>query len=303
MGINIGQASPVVMALSFCAAFCADAASYQKYFLEPYGLESPENQRFFVSVVVPIVLFLVYWTNGLFYLGLEMRCPNVLERVLGRRIQASGREKIVSKIGRLCKNALFQTCVMIPACCQVLCYVQMNIYPLRLSSREYPSAAESLAHIVVVVLVNEVLFFYGHWAFHASPFLYRKVHKVHHEFTAPCALSALYCHPIELVLQDMLPLTVGLFVFNVHVGTVLVWIPLGMLGTQAHHSGFHFVWAGADHQPEFHDLHHEKFSGNYGNIGILDWLHGTLLKLKKPESAEARQVREKLRSLEAKKEK
>ena len=30
-----------------------------------------------------------------------------------------------------------------------------------------------------------------------------------------------------------------------------------------------------DHQPDFHDFHHCRFSCNYGNIGWLDALHGT----------------------------
>ena len=28
-------------------------------------------------------------------------------------------------------------------------------------------------------------------------------------------------------------------------------------------------------RPNFHDYHHEKFKVNYGNVGILDMLHGT----------------------------
>jgi len=53
-----------------------------------------------------------------------------------------------------------------------------------------------------------------------------------------------------------------------------------VLGTQTHHCGFNWPWGFWDHQPEFHDLHHAKFNGNYGNIGFLDWLHGTTLHLK-----------------------
>jgi sterol desaturase/sphingolipid hydroxylase (fatty acid hydroxylase superfamily) len=30
-----------------------------------------------------------------------------------------------------------------------------------------------------------------------------------------------------------------------------------------------------DHEPDFHDYHHENFKGNYGLLGVLDLLHGT----------------------------
>ena len=101
------------------------------------------------------------------------------------------------------------------------------------------------------------------------------VHKVHHEFTAPNAFAAVYCHPIELVVADFLPLGFGPFCVNAHVYTFFVWGVFAVLGTQTHHCGFKWPWSGWDHQPDFHDLHHEKFNGNYGNLGFLDRLHGT----------------------------
>ncbi|EOD17797.1 hypothetical protein EMIHUDRAFT_102488 [Emiliania huxleyi CCMP1516] len=43
-----------------------------------------------------------------------------------------------------------------------------------------------------------------------------------------------------------------------------------------HHSGFRLPWHfGPDEQPDFHDFHHQKFTCNYGHLGILDALHGT----------------------------
>ena len=47
-------------------------------------------------------------------------------------------------------------------------------------------------------------------------------------------------------------------------------------------------WGQLDHQPKFHDLHHEFFNGNYGNVGFLDWLHGTTFKPEWVEKTEQR---------------
>ena len=43
-----------------------------------------------------------------------------------------------------------------------------------------------------------------------------------------------------------------------------------------HHSGYRFPFTPSwDEQPDFHDYHHEKFTGNYGLLGVMDRLHGT----------------------------
>ena len=80
----------------------------------------------------------------------------------------------------------------------------------------------------------------------------------------------------DFLWHNLLPVTLGLVLFRSHIFFVFMWICGTALGTQTHHSGYRFPWiAGGDHQPEFHDAHHRKFLCNYGNIGLLDYLHGT----------------------------
>ena len=44
----------------------------------------------------------------------------------------------------------------------------------------------------------------------------------------------------------------------------------------SHHAGYRFPWEPPfDHQPDFHDFHHKNFTGNYGLLGVMDYLHGT----------------------------
>lgn len=127
---------------------------------------------------------------------------------------------------------------------------------------------ERFAHIVVSVVMDEVIFFYGHWWLHTNKtrwFSYRRVHKIHHEFTSPVGLTASYCHPLEMVISNILPLSAGVFLCGSHLYLAICWATFAVLGTQTHHCGYRWPWApGFDHQPDFHDFHHQKFNVNYG---------------------------------------
>jgi hypothetical protein len=80
---------------------------------------------------------------------------------------------------------------------------------MRDTQGELPSAWEMGVDIMAVVIVDEILFYYGHRLFHESKWLYAKVHKIHHEFQYPCGLVAAYSHPFEMVVCNVVPLGVG----------------------------------------------------------------------------------------------
>eukprot|EP00095_Tigriopus_kingsejongensis_P012280 snap_masked-scaffold577_size191314-processed-gene-0.29 protein:Tk12280 transcript:snap_masked-scaffold577_size191314-processed-gene-0.29-mRNA-1 annotation:"AGAP000946-PA" len=134
-----------------------------------------------------------------------------------------------------------------------------------------PALFEVVFQLIVFTLVEELLFFYSHWFLHHRS-IYKFVHKQHHEWTAPIAYEAVYAHPVEHLMSNLIPASVGPLLCNAHVLTTLAFFALITFVTVCHHSGYHLPLMPS---PQAHDYHHMQFNQNYGALGILDWLHGT----------------------------
>jgi sterol desaturase/sphingolipid hydroxylase (fatty acid hydroxylase superfamily) len=132
------------------------------------------------------------------------------------------------------------------------------------------SPREFALHVVPFVIIVDAVFFTTHYLLH-TPFLYRLVHKVHHSFSAPFALAAVYAHPFEHLLSNVLSISAGPLVMGSHAVTVMLWACLAVFNTTGAHSGF-----ALPHIKREHDVHHENFTGNFGaGFGLFDKLFGT----------------------------
>merc|ERR1719498_672293 len=124
--------------------------------------------------------------------------------------------------------------------------------------RKMPGGWACAASTMVGILWNDLTFYFVHRAMHESKWLYKNVHKVHHEFKSPNGLTALYCHPVECVLANFVPFSVGVIFGGGHFVDVTIFYFFAVLGTQTHHCGYRWPWCTAL-QPDYHDLFGTSF--------------------------------------------
>lgn len=151
------------------------------------------------------------------------------------------------------------------------------------SMEDWPTIPTMLGQFVVIILAEDAFFYWAHRTFH-HPKLYW-IHKRHHEYNIPIAISALYAHPLEFVFCDSLAFLVGAvflsYVAKIHLITLLVWHCFRILETCEVHCGYEWSWSQLSFLPwklnvEKHDFHHSHNVGNFGSeFGFWDSLMGT----------------------------
>ncbi|XP_061188760.1 fatty acid hydroxylase domain-containing protein 2-like [Saccostrea echinata] len=185
------------------------------------------------------------------------------------KIQKDNTKVDPAKLKKLWHNILLNsTVILLPS--SVLFYLALKWRGCDLSF-SLPGWKEFMFHIMSCILIEEIVFYYSHRMLH-TPFFYKYIHKKHHEWTAPISFTAVYAHPFEMLVSNLMSLVLGPLICGSNFITTLLWLALSYAVTLIHHSGYHVPFLPS---PEFHDFHHLKFIGNYGVIGVLDRLHDT----------------------------
>lgn len=129
------------------------------------------------------------------------------------------------------------------------------------------SVLYSIINFFMLKVLTDIFFYICHRLFHTKYFY--KFHKVHHEIKAPVGISAIYAHPLDFYIGNILPIFLPCYIVYTNIVMIHIWIFLTTWNTiNIAHSGYIDV-------AEFHDNHHKYFKYNYGTNCFMDDLFGT----------------------------
>jgi len=148
----------------------------------------------------------------------------------------------------------------------------------------FPDITTMAWQIAIFFVMEDTFHYWAHRGLHWGP-LYKNIHKIHHQYSAPFGLAAEYAHPAEVFILGLgtvgSPILFCAITHNLHLITMYLWITLRLFQAIDAHSGYDFpwslnkfipFWAGADH----HDFHHQAFVNNFStSFRWWDWSMST----------------------------
>ncbi|XP_047179341.1 methylsterol monooxygenase 1-2-like [Vigna umbellata] len=231
--------------------------------------------------------FLLHCHNSLFLLFFYSIAPIpfLLMELGGNHIL--NKHKIQPKVKRTfsemfkCYKDVLHTFVIAVTPLQIISYPTIKWIGIR-TGLSLPSGWELFWQILVYFVIEDYLGYWVHRMLHYK-WAYQKIHKVHHEYSAPIGLSAPYAHWAEIIILGI-PAFIGPVLLPGHITTYWLWFILRQIEAIETHSGYDFPWSCTKFIPfyggaAFHDYHHyvgEKTQSNFASVfTYCDYIYGT----------------------------
>ena len=107
-----------------------------------------------------------------------------------------------------------------------------------------PTFIDNVKWIPFTALIESLAIYVMHSLLH-TPWLYKHVHKQHHEYTVTIGIAAEYAHPLEFLFVNIFAATLGLLFIGkrIHFVSYLVMLFFRVNHAMENHSGFDLPWS------------------------------------------------------------
>lgn len=132
--------------------------------------------------------------------------------------------------------------------------------------------------IALMAVVHDSYYYWAHRLMHTR-WLFKHVHRLHHQFTNPSPFAAYAFHPGEIVIEIAV-FGIMVFIFPIHPLAIAAYVTILTYLNVISHLGFELysskwlphVFITSTH----HNMHHSKVNGNFMlYFNFWDWLMGT----------------------------
>jgi len=136
-----------------------------------------------------------------------------------------------------------------------------------------------------------------HRLFHTVPYLYRNIHSWHHRLYVPFAYGALYNHPLEGFLLDLLGSVVAMEAARMTVRQSILLFGLATAKTIHDHSGWSLPFDPMQflfkNNADYHDIHHQAIGikNNFSQPFFVHWDKFLGTELTREQMEERRRAR------------
>jgi sterol desaturase/sphingolipid hydroxylase (fatty acid hydroxylase superfamily) len=234
------------------------------------------------TTVTFLYLCVIYTGASLMFYGFD-QIPFLQRYKIQRHKRASAAEVIG------CVRVLFFNHVLLAGPLIYLSYPILKFRGIHIDG-PLPSAAEMLFRVLFYFVIEDLWVYWGHRILHTS-WLYRRVHSVHHEFSAPFGMVSSYAHPVEFIFLGTGTFLGPLIIGGDHMVTIWLWALLRQLEAIDVHSGYDFPWHLSKVVPFYcgpvhHDFHHSSYCCNFSTTFTwCDWLWSTDLQFRERRPA------------------
>ncbi|KAL2516822.1 Methylsterol monooxygenase 1-1 [Abeliophyllum distichum] len=223
-----------------------------------------------------LFLFLIFSIFPYYYLFLEFFFYNSIKPY---KIQPKVKLSLVDTFR--CYKSVMRMFFLVVGPLQLVSYPSVKMIGIR-TSLPLPSLWEIIAQLGVYFIIEDYTNYWIHRFLHCK-WGYEKIHKVHHEYTAPVGFAAPYAHWVEILILGI-PSFLGPAIAPGHMITFWLWIGLRQIEAIETHSGYDFPWTPTKYIPfyggaDYHDYHHYVGGQSQSNFASVftycDYIYGT----------------------------
>lgn len=223
-----------------------------------------------------LFLFLIFSCVPLYYLFLEIFFRKSIQSY---KIQPKVNLSL-SDVFR-CYKVVMRMFILVVGPLQLVSYPSVKMIGIR-TSLPLPSLWVILLQLGTYFIVEDYTNYWIHRFLHCK-WGYEKIHKVHHEYTAPIGFAAPYAHWLEVLILGI-PSFLGPAIAPGHMITFWLWIAFRQIEAIETHSGYDLPWSITKYIPfyggaDYHDYHHYVGGQSQSNFASVftycDYIYGT----------------------------